>query len=147
MNWLQRKKAEDTAAETFDEKDLLDPALRQTLSEFKASVHAWSEAELSRPRRVRAMDRHRRRALVGWSLSAALLIATGGGGTYTYHQRELARQEAARQAQARIAAEKARIAAEQEEELFASMDSALSREVPSAMEPLAELADTSETSR
>jgi hypothetical protein len=60
-----------------------------------------------------------------------------GGLFERQHQQHLARMEAARQA------EQQRLAAEQrvreEEELLAKVDSDVSREVPSAMEPLATL--------
>lgn len=146
MNWLGHKtKAEDAALETqMDEQELLDPALRQTLGAFKDSVHAWSEAELSKPRMVRSVSQHRRRVLVGWGLAAALLIGTGGTGVYEYHQHQAAVLAAQQQLRQQEAAEKARLKAQREEELFASVDSAVSREVPRAMEPLAMLADGTE---
>ncbi|HZB89688.1 MAG TPA: hypothetical protein VE291_13600 [Terracidiphilus sp.] len=159
MNWLmRRKKAEDAAAGQIDkldeldekslmEPDLMDPALRRTLRDFSATVHAWSDAELSRQRpsrttAARATGLHHGGALIGWGLAAALLLATGGA--YEYHQRELAQQTAARIAQQRLAADKSRVEerveAQKDEELFASVDSAIAREVPSAMEPLEPLA-------
>lgn len=145
MNWLTRgKKAEDAATENFDEKDLLDPALRQTLSAFKASVDAWSDAALSQPRVVRPVGLHRGRVLVGWGLAAALLIGTGATGTYEYHQRQVAALAARQAEEARQRAEEQKLQAQRDEEMFASVDSAISREVPSAMEPLAVLADGDE---
>ncbi len=144
MNGLTRsKKAEDAAADNLD--DLVDPALRQTLLDFKASVDAWSDAELSRPRAVRTVVQRRHRLLVGWSLAAALLAATAATGGYEHHQSWLAQQAAAQRIEQERAAEKARIEAQQDEKLFASVDSAVSREVPSAMEPLAVLEDDSAT--
>jgi hypothetical protein len=63
-----------------------------------------------------------------------------GGGLYEQHQR----QEMARVAAAARAAEQQRLVAAQqardaEEDLLAKVDSDVSREVPSAMEPLAQL--------
>ncbi len=152
MNWLTRtKRAEHAVVENFDEFDeqeMLDPVLRQALGDFKASVHAWSDAERSRPRTLRAISLHRSRVLVGWGLAAALLAATAAGGAYEHRQIRRAQQAMEQRMEQERAAERVRLQAQQEEELFASMDTAVSREVPSAMEPLAVLAtDGSETNR
>lgn len=151
MNWLQRwtKRAEEPREEDFLEMETQDEVLRQALGEFKDSVHAWSEAEWTRSRRVDATAPHRiwRRA-TGWTLAGVLLAGTTSGGVYVFHEHALAVQAAqAREVerQRAVAAEKAR--AQQEEEMLASMDTAVSRVVPSAMEPLVELADEGETNR
>jgi hypothetical protein len=65
-----------------------------------------------------------------------------GGLFERQHKQQLARIEAARQAeQLRLAAEQR---AREEEELLAKVDSDVSREVPAAMEPLATLMDEDE---
>lgn len=118
-----------------------DVALNQALANFKLSVHAWSEAEFSRPRTVVLGVRHR-----SWRLAASValgctLVAAGvSGGVYEGEQRreaaKVAAEARAAEQQRLVAAEKAR---QDEEDLLAKVDSDVSRETPSAMEPLAQL--------
>ena len=126
------------------ELDELDPALRQTLSDFKASVHAWSEAAASRPRTVREIVVRRTwRLAAGWGLASILLAGAASGGLYEhYHQQELARIAAEREAahQREVAAERAQAT----EKMLASVDSDVSQEVPDALEPLAALSTQDE---
>jgi uncharacterized protein HemX len=121
------------------ETDELEPELREALRNFRLSVESWSDAAYSRSRPV--MEVHGRRIwrlAAGWALGCALVAGAVSGGVHERH---------VRQEQARIAAaaqlEKHRLAAEEqareEEELLARVDSEVSREVPSAMEPLAQL--------
>jgi len=116
-----------------------DRELEQALENFRMSVHAWSEAELSRPRTAEMTVRRRSwRLAAGWALGCALVVGGVSGGVYERrHQVELAKikaqQEADRQRQ--LAAEKTRHA----EEELAKVDSDVAREVPTAMEPLAQL--------
>jgi hypothetical protein len=129
----------DKAGQVHQETELKtqEAELEQVLSNFRMSVHAWSESAYSQPRTVAKAAGHRvwRRA-AGWALGCVLLAGSISGGMYErHHQREMARIEAARQAeQQRIAAEQR---AREEEELLAKVDSDVSRQVPSAMEPLA----------
>jgi len=149
MSWLRRwtRRAEEPQEESFLEMEAQDAVLRQALGEFRDSVHAWSDAEWMRQRRLHATVAHRAwRLAAGWALAAVLLAGTTSGGVYAYHRHALAVQAAqAREAerQRAIAAEQARHRAQQEEELLASVDSAVSRTVPSALEPLADLVDES----
>lgn len=119
----------------------LDPALKQALNDFKACVHAWSEAELSRPRTVRAtVVRRTWRMAAGWALASVLVAGAVSGGFYEQHQK----QELAKIAAAHIAEQQRLLAAAQErvkvdDDLFARVDSDVSQEVPDALEPLAEL--------
>lgn len=117
-----------------------EPELAQALGDFRLSVHAWSEAALSRPRSSVALGVARRnwRLAAGWALCFALTVSGLSGGVYEHHQRQqLALAAAARAAeQQRVAAEER---AREEEDLLAKVDSDVSREVPSAMEPLAQL--------
>jgi uncharacterized protein HemX len=117
----------------------LEPELQEALRNFRLSVESWSEAAYSRSRPV--MQVHGRRIwrlAVGWALGCVLVAGAVSGGV---HERRV------RQEQARIAfaaqQQKQRLAAEEqareEEELLARVDSEVSREVPSAMEPLAQL--------
>jgi len=147
--WTKRDK--EPAHEGFEQMEALDPVLKQALSEFKASVHAWSDAEFHRPRTATNTVAHRTwRLAAGWSLAVILLAGTGSTGVYEHHQRQVAAQAAAaREAerQREMAAEKARQQEQWEEEMLASVDTAVSRAVPSAMDPLVQVADESETKR
>ncbi|HTB96787.1 MAG TPA: hypothetical protein VK716_07245 [Terracidiphilus sp.] len=143
--------------EEFDKKgragepaglEALDPTLKQALGEFKASVHAWSEAELGRTRTARQGVVHRTwRLAASWSLAGLMLAGTLGGGLYERHESQ------ARAATAAVEAARERAAAEQqareqeqkEEEILASVDTEVSSEVPNAMEPLAILGDETES--
>ncbi|MGP8175707.1 MAG: hypothetical protein ACLP7O_14330 [Terracidiphilus sp.] len=116
------------------------PELAQVLKNFRASVLAWSDAAYSRPRTaVKTVRQRSWRLAAGWALGCALVAGGVSGGVHErHHRQELARMAAAR------AAEQQRLVAEQrvreeEEDLLAKVDSDVSREVPSAMEPLAQL--------
>jgi hypothetical protein len=113
--------------------------LRESLSHFKSSVDAWSEAMISRPRTAREVIARRSwRVAAGWTLGCALLAGAISGGVYEQRQKqEQARVAAAKEAeqQRQLAAERAR----EEEDLLAKVDSDISRQVPDAMEPLASL--------
>ena len=83
---------------------------------------------------------------MGWALGCVLVAGAGvsGGVHWTHQRQELARLAAVKLAmQQAEAAEQQRLAvaqqAQDEEELLAKVDSDVSREVPSAMEPLAQL--------
>jgi hypothetical protein len=121
------------------ELDELDPKLREALGHFKASVHAWSDETMSRPRKAHEIAVRRTwRLAVGWALGCVLVGGAVSTGVYERHQKqELARIAVVREAehQRQLAAERAK----EEEDLLAKVDSDLSRDVPSAMEPLASL--------
>jgi hypothetical protein len=102
-------------------------------------VFAWSDAEYGKPRMaVRPVRQRSWRLAAGWALGCVLMAGGVSGGVYERHYR----QEQAKIAAVREA-ERQRLAAEQrvreEDELLAKVDSDVSREVPSAMEPLAQL--------
>jgi hypothetical protein len=119
-----------------------DSAVEEALKNFRLSVHAWSDAALSRPRTTAQIVRHRSwRLAVGWALAGVLMVGGVSGGMFERHRKieqariaaaaRLAEQQALREQQAR----------QDEEDLLAKVDSDVSREVPSAMEPLAQLVD------
>ena len=116
-----------------------DPELAGALRNFRSSVHAWSEAAYYRQRPLPAHTVGTTwRRVVAWGLSCTFAVAIAGGGLYErHHQQEMARIAAVRQAeeQQRLAEERAREA----EDLLARVDSDVSREVPNALEPLAQL--------
>lgn len=120
-----------------------DPELAATLRDFRASVHAWSEAAYQRPRTLRVTTRHIvwRRAVV-WASGLVLAAGMATTGIYEHHhQQELARIKAQQEAEHQrvLAAQRER----ETENLMAQIDKAISRQVPSAMEPLADLMDDS----
>ncbi|MGA2808415.1 MAG: hypothetical protein ABSE87_09780 [Terracidiphilus sp.] len=125
-----------------------DAALNEALRDFRLSVHAWSEASYNRPRTALAPAHSRRvwRLAAGWALGCALVAGGVSGGFYEHHQREMKIAAARVAEQQRLAAEQRdRLAKEEEEDLLAKVDSDISREVPSAMEPLARLMAEDET--
>jgi len=126
-----------------------DAALDEALKDFRLSVHAWSEAAYNRPRVTLAAAPYRRawRLAAGCALGCALVAGGVSGGFYEHHQREMKIAAARAAEQQRLAAEQQRnrLAKEEEEDLLAKVDSDISREVPSAMEPLAQLMAEDET--
>jgi len=124
-------------SEQPEEWDSMDPALKQTLRDFKASVRAWSEAAMNRPRTAHTVVVRRTwRLAAGAALASVLFAGAVSGSLYEQHHRqELARIAAVKEAEhlREVAAERAKA----EEELLADVDSDVSREIPSAMEPLA----------
>ena len=116
-----------------------DAALDRALSDFRSSVHAWSDAVYSRPRPIAAASgRAVWRKAAAWSLGSMLVIGTAGGGVLEIRHR----QDAARVAAAREAQRQSALAEEREreaEEELAKVDTDVAREAPNAMEPLAQL--------
>jgi uncharacterized protein HemX len=140
--WIKR-------AEEPEDMEEQDPVLKQALGDFKASVRAWSEAAYHRPRTVsEAVVRRSWRLAGGLSLAAVLLAATVSGALYEHHRAQVlgqltAEREAVQQRQ--LAAQREQELAQEEDETLASMDRDVSREVPSAMEPLAQLGTDGES--
>ena len=127
--------------------EMLEPELREALGNFKASVDAWSDAMLSRPRARKAPARTNWSAVTKWALGCVVFVSTVSGGVYQNHQQQKAQKvEAARvaeQQQREMAA--AKLAKADEEDLMANVDSDVAREVPSALEPLATLMTEDDT--
>jgi hypothetical protein len=120
-----------------------DAQLEEVLKNFRLSVHAWSEAELSRPRTANVTARHWSwRLATGWALGCVLILGGASGAIFERHQKqvEVARIAAQREAahQRELALQKART---EEDQLLAKVNSDVSRDVPDAMEPLAQLMD------
>ena len=117
-----------------------DQELDQALEDFRLSVHAWSEAAYSRPRTAAvAAPRRSWRLAAAWTLGCMLAAGSLAGGFYErQHGRELARvaaKQAARQRQL-AAFQRARM---EDANFMVTVDQDVSQEVPSAMEPLAQL--------
>jgi len=115
--------------------------LEAVLADFRASVHAWSEATYRNRPMVHSPVSRRTLGQwsLAWSLSLAVVAGVASTGAYEYHQRDLAhratvQREAEHQRQLDLEQH-----AREVDELLAKVDSDLSREVPSAMEPLASL--------
>jgi hypothetical protein len=113
--------------------------MEQALRDFRTSVHAWTDAVYLRPRLVEVAPRRMAwRTAAVWALGSVLVAGGVGGGLLEHqHRQEQARIAAAREAehQRQLQEERAR---EAEQEL-AQVDSDVSRQVPNALEPLAQL--------
>lgn len=118
----------------------IDAALEQALKNFRSSVQAWSDAAYSQPHQPVKIYRTTWRVAAAWALGCVLAAGSVGGGLYErHHRQEMAKIAAAAEAarQQNLVAE--RRAQKENEDLLAKVDSDISREVPSAMEPLAQL--------
>ena len=144
--------------------EIEDPVEAQALENFKANMDAWSEAAYSGPRTAVTTSRlagANWRLAASWALGCVLAAGSLAGALYERHHRQelvrIAAQKAAqRAAQERAAAEQtaAAMATRQQpapksnaknEDLLATVDSDVSREVPAAMEPLAQLVNDNGT--
>jgi hypothetical protein len=150
----------------IDDPIMADPVVSGALKHFKASVDAWSEAAYSRPKSTARTVQHTWRLAASWALGCLLIAGSLAGGMYEHRQR----QDAARAAEMKAAEQKVRLAAEQrvapmpvavsvatkrptaqpgglkravntDEDLLATVDIDVSRQVPAAMEPLAQMMD------
>ena len=118
----------------------LDPELHEAIGNFESSIDAWSEAMANRPRQATTPARANWGLVTKWALGCAVFIGSVSGGVYQNHrQQETAKIEAARIAQQER--ELAATRAQDEADLMAKVDTDISREVPSALEPLASLMD------
>ena len=130
----------------------LTPELDLALREFRLSVHAWSEAAYIRPGTAVAAVRRKQvwRLAAGWALSGVLVAGGVSTGVWEHHRQEM-RMAAARVAEyERLAANERnqqvnQQARQEDEDLLAKVDSDVSRGVPSAMEPLAQMMAGDET--
>jgi len=137
--------AENESAEPLDPA-AIDPALQEALADFRLSVHAWSDAAYARPRELNPVAHRRKiwRLTAAWALGLGLMAGGISGGIYEHqHRQELARIAADQAARQKALAEAQ--AREEEEELLAKVDRDVSREVPSAMEPLTVLMSLDDT--
>jgi len=121
-----------------------DEGVEQALANFRAAVHAWSDAAYRQPRAMETAIRHRSwRLAAGWALGSAVLVGGITGGIVEQHARkeaQIAAQQARLQQQA-LARQQAR---QEDRNLMITVEGEVSQEVPDAMEPLTrmmELAD------
>ena len=133
--------------------------LEHVLRNFRQSVNAWSEAEYGRPRIAAATVHHSWRIAAAWALGCALAISGLSAGLYErHHQKELANSNSTQQQHGASAgattttAEKTSVREvqvasvstdEPDMNLLTGVDNDVSRQVPSAMEPLAQLMEDS----
>lgn len=124
---------------------IADPVLEQALRNFRQSVHAWSEGAHNQPRAVAPITVHRSwRLATGWALGCVLAAGSLAGGFYEHHHRQaMARLKAEQEAKQRQSAVQQRTSSA-DEDLMATVDNDVSRAVPAAMEPLAQLMDSGE---
>jgi hypothetical protein len=130
---------QNKVAEAFAELD--DPNLRDALRDFKASVHTWSDAAYSAARSAPAHPAATWRRTLAWALSLVLSAGAVSGAVYERHRQQVLAQQHQRELQLE---HQQQIAAQQQhalesEDLLAKIDSDVAREVPSAMEPLAQM--------
>ncbi|MGD0892228.1 MAG: hypothetical protein ABR923_11875 [Terracidiphilus sp.] len=146
MNRMGKKPEGFVEEASLNAVEARDRVLEVALANFRSSVVAWSEAELSRERTPARTVRQRGwRLAAGWALGCVLVAGGVSGGVFE-HQQKVQAQRAA--AAARVAQQQKVLAeqrAKEEEDLLANVDSDVSREVPSAMEPLAQLMTDDET--
>lgn len=120
-----------------------DAMLDQALKNFRSSIHAWSADAYSQPHLPVRVYRTTWRMATAWALGLVLVSGSVAGGLYErQHKQELAKiaaaAEMARQ-QKSAQEQRAQNTQKENEDLLAKVDSDVSRSVPSAMEPLAQL--------
>lgn len=140
-------------------EEIEDPMVTGALENFKASVNAWSDAAYSQPRTVVRTARHTWRLATIWALGCMIAAGSLAGTLYERHQRhESARIAAIKAAEQKAALERkaaeqpvaativtkpqptvVKNAASENEDLLATVDSDVSRQVPAAMQPLAQM--------
>jgi hypothetical protein len=138
---LQKSKSVDRRNLELD--GLADPALEQALANFRQSVHAWSERAYARPRVAAPVTVHRSwRLAAGWALGCVLATVSLTGGLYKYlHRQAIAKASVAQETRPQQLAVQQR-RTNDDQDLLADVDSDISRDVPAAMEPLAQLMDS-----
>jgi len=149
-----KKKSEDridgfNASAELRVDDAQDLQLAAALKDFRSSVHAWSDAAYNRPRSVaRPASRRSWRLAASWAMGCLLVAGSVSGGLFErQHRMELARiasQQRAAEREKQLRDQEARTKVT-DEDLLADVDSAVSRQVPSAMDPLAQLMAEDET--
>ncbi|MGO9324141.1 MAG: hypothetical protein ACLP07_06230 [Terracidiphilus sp.] len=143
-----------------------DPMVAGALKHFKASVDAWSEAAYRQPRSAVMKTRHTWRLAGSWALGCLLAAGSLAGTLYQRHARQESARIEATKAAIKAAQQKAAVerratvqpvtativtrrqptavkrAANENEDLLATVDSDVSRQVPAAMEPLAQMMES-----
>ncbi|MGA2350210.1 MAG: hypothetical protein ABSF70_07250 [Terracidiphilus sp.] len=144
MKYEDKVEADKEVCNFADELGELD----ETLKDFRLSVQAWSEAAYNRPRSSEIVVARNQiwRPAVGWALGCVLIAGGVSAEIYSHHREQMKVVAARAVEQQRLAAIESSLRARQEDEdLLAKVDSDVSREVPSAMEPLAQMMAADET--
>ena len=146
-------------------EEIDDPIVAGALKHFKASVDAWSEAAYKQPRTVVRTVGHTWRLAATWALGCLIAAGSLTGALYERHVRqEAARMGAMKAAEQKTALERkaavqpvaativtkrqptaVKRAAGENEDLLATVDGDVSRQVPAAMEPLAQMMESNGT--
>jgi hypothetical protein len=126
--------------------------VESALKNFRESMHAWSDAAYSQPRSevrggVRVAVRSGWRLATAWALGCMVAAGSVSGAMYERHHRQVLAAQAreAQQQKARELAAQQQRAQIADADLLATVDSDISRTVPAAMEPLAQLMDEGES--
>ena len=124
--------------ETSIKPDSADARLEEALTNFRASVQAWSEAAFSQPRTATAPERHSLawRRLSAWSMGVLLATGVASGALYQHHHQQVLAVQARQhelEHQRLLAAQRSA----EMDQLLANVDRDVSQEVPDALEPLA----------
>jgi hypothetical protein len=143
-----------------EQSEELSPELDLALREFRQSIHAWSDAVMNRPRQALAEAPRRQvwRLAAGWALSCVLIVGVVSAGVVEYHRQQIKISQVRLPERPRLvlapeskpetqpeAKENDQQARLEDEDLLAKVDSDVSRAVPSAMEPLAQLMTADES--
>jgi uncharacterized protein HemX len=141
-----KDKSAGSTAQHDEMNPVRDSELQEALTNFRLSVHAFSQAAFSRPRTVAAAVAPRRawRLAAGWALGCVLVAGGASTGVWQHQQREMRLTQARLAEQQRLVAQQ-KAQQQEDEDLLAKVDSDVSREVPVAMEPLAQLMVEDET--
>jgi hypothetical protein len=149
---MKDHKFKETEVKMTVEADRTEIDLDNALRNFRVSVHAWSEAELTRSRAVKAPQSFLWRWLaapaVSWGAAAVLALTAVGVPVAVHREHQIqtiARQRAEEQQSLRDAQEKAatQMAAIDDDKLLQHVDEDIRQSTPDAMEPLASLMRTS----
>jgi hypothetical protein len=130
-----------------------DQDVQAALKNFRASVHAWSEQEMARPRQIQPVRvsgwlssrwmKLMAVPMLGWGLASVLVVAGVTVPVSVHHERQVAamRQAAILEQQKQAAEAAARLAQNSidDEDLLKHVDSDIAQAAPDAMEPLASL--------
>jgi hypothetical protein len=147
MNEIRMENTEKAEKLHPEMQEMLEPRIAHALGNFRAAVHGWSREmmehqtgsnEKAATLLVRSARRRTWRLAAAWSLASVLAMGAVSGALYERHQQQAEAQLAHQRLlehQRELAAQKAKA----EEDLLAKVESDISREVPSAMEPLAQL--------
>ena len=127
----------------MDERNMVEQELETALKNFRQSVHAWSEAELVRPRAVvrAGFWARMRKPIVAGALGCVVAV-TAITVPVTVHQRNvaIAAHDAQLKEQQRLADAAAQgAAAVNDDKLLADVDSDIAQATPDALAPMASM--------